>query len=796
VTDQMSTRPVERATFDDGQPPTPNALSRALHVVDAGPLYFYRAAVVSVAATCFLAIAIALVVRPPGAMHRPQHYLILAGLLGLCLIAVLMVGAVARPAERRSAALDRLIAPQQRAAIWLAVAVWCPLLLIAAYYLALSTMPAHVVWIAFGYMDKRWITATYLAGALAPMPLLILSARVLAAGRDHPDSWRAWFRALAPAGRSAGEADATAALERDGVTPAASSSWWGNRYLGTAVSMLTAIGLAYYFYGPPWYLTKTPTRGVVGINMQEDVYLGGFQAMFKGHVPFIGPASLQYGPGSQLLSYFYMRHVSGFSVVGFRESWAMMEWVGATIFFIVMFLALGYGRGLAASLVSALVFPALKLMQFVPGHAYLGFYGWFSPLRYAGAFAVILLLPAAIRRSPSWRGLTGAAVLGVVWGAMSYVGQENLAAGAIGTFVVAAVLVFSGTAAWRSVWPALLAVGGGFLLSWLPALAYYASKGLLGRFLYLYFLITRAVAEGYSNTPFGGRRPSAAAYQENHPWALIFHGLPFLLAIMALLAVVQFRPFRIATQWSRQRVILVTVIVTTIVMYQGALLRSDLDHTSGTFLIFPALVVVTATVLPRALGARQRLALVVAGAAIVAVSVALVPAHAYKPSKVYGEAAAPYQDRQRMAAAPAPPALTTLAARRVGPELTRAGTCCQKHTEPMSQFIALMNYLHRVVGNRPAYVASFRGGYPGLVYFVADLNPAPYTIELHTMVFTTQQRRAYMATFQKAVLPHTQAVLTSSLSAQEARIFLHRYPHARRITVMYAGAPYYVLLAN
>ena len=102
----------------------------------------------------------------------------------------------------------------------------------------------------------------------------------------------------------------------------------------------------------------------------------------------------------------------------------------------------------------------------------------------------------------------------------------------------------------------------------------------------------------------------------------------------------------------------------------------------------------------------------------------------------------------------------------------------------------------RVVGNRSAYVASFRGGYPGLVYFVADLNPAPYTIELHTMVFTTQQRRAYMATLAKDVLPHTQAVLTSSLSGREAQIFLHRYPHARRITVMYAGAPYYVLLAN
>ena len=42
----------------------------------------------------------------------------------------------------------------------------------------------------------------------------------------------------------------------------------------------------------------------------------------------------------------------------------MFEWVGATIFFVVLFLALGYGRGLAASLMSALIYPALQLVGF------------------------------------------------------------------------------------------------------------------------------------------------------------------------------------------------------------------------------------------------------------------------------------------------------------------------------------------------------------------------------------------------------------------------------------------------
>jgi hypothetical protein len=775
---------------------TSSSLARALRIVESGPRFFYRAALVSLTGTCLLTIMIATTVRPAGPLPGPQRDMIEGALVCLCLVAALAVGGVAWPSGRRSAALGLLVAPEQREAILLAFAVWCPFLLVAAYYLAESTLPSKAVWLSFGYLDKRWVTATYLLGALVPMPLLVAASRVLAAGRGHPESWPAWLRGLAPARSSAGETAAITTPERDGVPAAPSPGWWGARSTRLVVGVLTAIGLAYYFYGPPWYLSKTPTTGSTGINFQEDVYLAGLQAISKGAVPYIGSASLQYGPGSELLSYLYMRHVSGFSVVGFRESWAILAWVGVTVFFIVLFLALGYGRGLAAVLISALIYPALRLMAFSPGHGFAGFFGWFSLLRYGGAFAIILLLPAAIRRSPSWRGVTGAVVLGVVWGAMSYIGQENLAAGAIGGLVIAALLLLTGTAAWRSVWPALLAVAGGFLVSWLPALVYYAAKGLLGRFLYLYFLITRQVAQGYSNTPFGGRRPSAGQLHANGPWALYFHTLPFLLAIVALLAVVQFRPFRIATQWSRQRVILVAVVVTTIVMYQGALLRSDIDHMSGTLLIVPALVVTAATVLPRALGARARVALVVAGAAIVVVSFALLPTSAFNPSAVYHRAVAPYQDRQRLAAVPAPPALTTLAARRVGPELARAQTCCQHDSEPMGQFIALMNRVHSIIGSRTTYVVGFPGGYPGLVYFVADLKPAPYTIELHTMVFTTAQRRAYMTTFRRRVLPHTQALVTSSLSANEARSFLHFYPHAKTIALTYAGRPYYVVLAN
>jgi hypothetical protein len=46
------------------------------------------------------------------------------------------------------------------------------------------------------------------------------------------------------------------------------------------------------------------------------------------------------------------------------------------------------------------------------------------------------------------------------------------------------------------------------------------------------------------------------------------------------------------------------------------------------------------------------------------------------------------------------------------------------------------------------------------------------------------------------VLPHIQALITTSLTVPEAQYFLNRYPQARKITLGYSGQPYYVLLTG
>ncbi len=807
-------------------------LAGALSFVDAGPRPMFQAALASLAGTGGAAIAIAIALGPAGRLVTAQREVITFGIAGMAVAGILALATVIIPASARRAVLNRLVAPDQRAAIWLALAIWFPFMVTVAYYRIQATLPASQVWIAFGYLDKRWLIAAYLLGALAPMLLLVAAARVLAAGRAHPGTWRSWLRDLAPRGRAATAADTVSGdtTARDttasdttapadspasdttapaeppestmapGPAPqavaAAARRIRGAGFSRVTVRLLTPLGLACYFYGPPWYLSRT--FGSVPISDQEDLYLGGLQAISKGAVPYIGPAAIQYGPGSQLIPYLLMRHVYAFSVVGFRESWATLQWAGASVLFVVFFLTLGYVRGLAAALMSALIYPALQLMEFVPGGAYNGFFGWANPLRYAGAISLILLLPAVIRRAPAVRGLAAAGALGLLWGALSYVGQENLAAGAVGALVICALLLLAGTSSGRSVLTALLALLAGFIVAWLPVVAFYASKGLLGRFVYLYFLITRVVAEGYSNTTYGyaGLSPKASATVASALWARMYYALPFALAVLALLAVVQFRPFRVAMEWSGDRIILVALLLTCILLYQGAMLRADADHLAGTQLVVPALAVTVATVLPRLLCTRRRLTLMLAGTVLFAASFLLLPFQAVKFSSIGGHAAAPVLDRQRLAAQAVPATPRTLADQRLGPGLWAAPNCCGWQAEPMGEFITLMNLIHSIIGKRTTYVVSFLPGHSRVIYFVADLRPAPVPLDLHTMIFTANQRLAYLAIFRKSVLPKTQALVTRHLGAAEAVYFHERYPHMKRISLEYDGEPLYVLLSR
>jgi hypothetical protein len=243
---------------------------------------------------------------------------------------------------------------------------------------------------------------------------------------------------------------------------------------------------------------------------------------------------------------------------------------------------------------------------------------------------------------------------------------------------------------------------------------------------------------------------------------------------------------------------LAATVITTILLYQGVLLRSDPSHLTGTLLMVPALVIVTATDLPRLLGAKRTVTAAVAAVALVAASFTLLPHSAHTRAAIRTAAETPYLDRHhppvpRTSGTPLGP--VTLAAERVGAGLATAGLCCQSSPVSMPEFIHLMEQIHVLVGHRPAYVANFHGAYTGLVYFIADLNPVPIgTFEYDGSTLTATQFKAYLNDFRTRILPHTQALLSYDLKTPEARYFLKRYPHAQQIKLHYDNQDYFLLL--
>jgi len=174
-------------------------LDRTLRIVDDGPEPFYRAAVTSLAVTSMLAMAIAALIRPQGPLPQTQRQMMAVALMGAGLSAVLGLASRAGAGRSRSGTwLDRVAPPRDRAAIWLALAAWFPFLLVVVYYRAKATFPPPVRYVYFPYDDKRWETTAYLLGVLAPAIWLTTAARVLAVGRCHPRTWRAWGAGLFP----------------------------------------------------------------------------------------------------------------------------------------------------------------------------------------------------------------------------------------------------------------------------------------------------------------------------------------------------------------------------------------------------------------------------------------------------------------------------------------------------------------------------------------------------------------------------------------------------------------------
>ena len=468
-----------------------------------------------------------------------------------------------------------------------------------------------------------------------------------------------------------------------------------------------------------------------------------------------------------------------FSIAGSRESYALLALIGLAVFTSVSVGVLGLVSGLLAAVLALYVSPFAFFSW--NGPVLSGFFGWGNPLRYMGAFVVTALLPSLVAATRGWRNVPALAT-GLVWGFFSWMSQENLS----GTCLAAALFL---PTAWSLGCCSVIQIRGaivnaaiGLTVFWLPVLGYYAVHGELSRFLEGYFLVSRFVAAGMSNTPWSGEPL----------WTAAFYLTPVFLLAAAWATVFDWPKRRFAVPLSAGRLRLLAFVCLSLACFTAALFRKDSSHFVNVLIGLPAVMVALAVETPRI---TPRLLLRILLVASIVTMAMLFPTRVRMTRFVPDFLGRPWarfaNDPRRLPAA---------WANEPGPAFRRAGDFVSGEYRiypdamPARVFLESMNEMNRIVGDRPVFVHSFPRVPPEIVYFFADLRPGPILFNVSTMVFNTgiQQR------FLRHMDEHCQefeAIVGTDATAQEVSMFQRCHPMAIEIRKTVDDSPYYIWLS-
>jgi hypothetical protein len=541
------------------------------------------------------------------------------------------------------------------------------------------------------------------------------------------------------------------------------------------------VALAWYFTGPPWHLQRHHRP----IDWHEQIHLGGLQAISKGYVPYIGPASSMYGPGSQILIYAAMRLADSFDIVSFRTAWAAVEFVTMVAWGLAAYWWLGL-VGAVAGMLLAMTYSPLSFFYTLPDGTLAGYYGWANPLRYfptlvaVVGFGFLATDQAMSRRSQA----IGAAVLGGLWAAGAWLAQENLSASAAGAILLATLLCLTATVpVWRVlrlVWYIVV----GFACVATPVVAMYAWHGTLGTFVRNYFLIPHAVAMGYSNLWWPPQDPVHPSY---------YFTLPFLIGL-AICTMWRVPALRLVAPLDRSRMRFLAFICVQLVCYQTALFRSDAAHLMNTMIAMPFVLVLGVVDLPRWLAVTRPRRLAIAGL-FIAVALALFPT-LRSFDRWHYTLVSPMSrfTREPSMARPASGASTAslpVAFQRATPMLADEPLLASAAGISIHAFLDFANEIHDLVGARKTYIAWLDWRvWTGAIYFMADLTPAPYPLDRESMA-VNGPLRTRIADHIRAHPEEYECFIGLSLDGPEAVAFLETHSGAVRFErTLPTGAPW------
>ena len=603
------------------------------------------------------------------------------------------------------------------------------------------------------FLNKRWLVALY-SVAVGTVVVLPVACE--------------WWRAAPEARTSA----------RDAPSPRPGST--RRSWRSTLGGLVAVVALAWYLGGPPWHLDRHHRF----IDSHEEAHLGPLQAVSKGYLPYVGPASTQYGPGSQVLLYQVMRHSDGFDIVSFRTAWAAYHFTALLAVAVAAYVWLGLASAVAVLLL-AVTYSPLAFYGTAPDGTLTGFYGWANGLRYIAPLVIVPTLVRAAGVDPGAPPLASRWVilLGIVWGTASWVSQENLSSTAMAGGLLLSLLCFTRTVAV----PRALRIGrdllAGFAIAAAPILIYYARHGALAAFVDNYFAVPRAVAAGYSNT-WWPRDDTAAR---------TFYAAPLFFLALTVATLWRLPALKANAPLDPPRARFLAFLSVALVCYQVALLRSDAAHLQNTMLATPFILVLGVQHLPRwlATGALSRrtvrwtfvfvaLAVFPSGRLLMWRQILVTP---YTRFVTRGAATAPAGPDAPVAYARATPFLADEPFAASGSEMS------------MRAAIDFASEVHAIVGDRKTYVGGLGGMWSGLLYFLADLTPAPYPFDADTMTINNVVEARVVEHIRTHPADY-ECFVGASLEAPIAQAFLDVHPGAERVERMLGPTRIHILLAR
>ena len=663
-------------------------------------------------------------------------------------ILVALTGAVLLRATRAADSIQwRSGISQPGAAVFaLSVAVGIALLVVPAFLFVWRIGADELTGWTYPFLNKRWLGALYwlTLGALVLLPPVLRRLHVTpledpqAAGPSSPPT-AAWRR---------------------------------------APGLAALLAVAWFVAGPPWHVAVHHR----GIDFHEQVHLGPLQAIDKGYVPFVGPASSQYGPGTQLLTYAYMKLTDQFDVVGLREANLMQHFATTVLVCLLAWWTIGLPEAFAV-LVLGLSFSPLQFFSPAGDGTFQGAYGWGSGLRYLGALIVVPLTVRRLLAARAGRQDWHLYVIGAAAGVFAWLAQENLSATVAALVFVQVLLLATNTITWRIAVSATSQFAAGAALVALPIVVYYLVQGELGRFVRNYLLVPRAVASGFSNTWWleGPGDPGYRAY--------CFTTAAIVVAAIAV--VWNVRELRLRHPLNVSQARLLAYLAVLAASYHTALYRADAAHLLNTMIALPFVLVLVFRDLPE-WTARTPLARLALRAVIVVAAIWLYPisgvsstlyASVVKPSVVRFQQDMP----DRLASSDPRPAYVRATGHLQDEPAVVVGA------GSMRQFLEDVSTLKASVGDRRTLIASVLHVYTGLIYFMGDLTPAPYLFDRETMMINAALAAESVA-YMRQRMSEFDCVVSWTLEAPEVKAFIEANPGARTDVLTLAGAPVYVLV--